>query len=165
MSPPRAAHSSPARVWIFLCPLVLAALIVSGCSSTSPSGARVTVSETIENKSLSDIRLAMIRVFQKHGYATATAHGRTLVFERMGDRWTRLAYGTWMSSAVWVRVKVDIVEARPGVNVLNLNVFRVTDKGDPSMEEETYFYGVKRKPFQAMLSEIKADLGAAAKGN
>jgi hypothetical protein len=133
-------------------------LLAVGCTSTSPSGSRVTVSETIENKPLSDIRMAVIKVFQKHGYSAATAYGRKLVFERVGNTWSKVAYGTWMDPTVWIRVKVDITEARPDVNVLNLNVYRVHDKGDPVLEEEIYYYGVKHKPFQSMLTEVKQSL-------
>jgi len=148
-------HRCAAAGWATL---LLALLIAGGCTSTSPSGNRVTVSETIENKSLSDIRVALIKVFQNHGYSAGTAYGRKLVFERVGNTWSKMAYGTWMDPTVWIRVKVEITEARPDVNVINLNVYRINDKGDPSMEEENYYYGAKRKPFQNMLAEVKRSL-------
>ena len=135
-------------------------LLLGGCQSTSPTGAKVAASSTITGRSLSEIRLATLEAFQKEGYTVPSAFGRDLVFEKRASGMTDLAYGGWMDPAVWLRVKVHIDEIKPGVNVLDCSVYRVLNRGDNILEEENRAYGTSNKPFKQLLAKIKAQLDA-----
>jgi hypothetical protein len=133
---------------------------LAGCQSTSPTGAKVMATTTINGRDLSDIRLAALETFKKAGYAPASAFGRDLLFEKRASGMTELAYGTWMSPSLWIRVKVRIEEIKPGMDVLDCTVYRVSDRGDSVLEEENTAYGMKSKPFKELLAEIKSRLDA-----
>jgi len=135
----------------------LATLLGAGCASTSPSGASVTSSLTVEGRTLEQIRLATIMVFQKNGYEVKSAFGRKLVFEKKAGAVNKVLYGGWMDASVWVRVKVRIEELKADVQVLDFNVYRVKDRGDPILEEEKETFS-KSKPFKELLAQIKAQL-------
>ena len=146
---------------IGLASLSVAFLVLSdGCQSTSPTGAKVMASTTVTGRSLSEIRMATLEAFQKEGYASTSAFGRDLVFEKRASGMTDLAYGSWMDPAVWLRVKVHIDEIKPGLNVLDCSVYRVQNRGDNILEEEKKAYGMKSKPFKELLAGIKSRLDA-----
>jgi hypothetical protein len=146
----------PASVLLAVCGLLLS----TGCQTTSPTGDSVMVFETIQGRSLSSIRLAALEVFQAGGYQVKSAFHRDLVFEQQGSTMSSIAFGSWAEPAIWLRVKLRIEELRPGVNALQCNVYRVQNRGDTILEEESRAYGKKKKPFQEMLRTIKAKLDA-----
>jgi hypothetical protein len=149
----------PRAFAIGLAMLLTACLILlSGCQSTSPTGAQVTASITITNHSLSDIRVATIEVFREAGYTVPSAFGRELIFEKRASTMTDVAYGGWMDPAVWLRAKVRIEEMKPDVNVLDCAVYRVQNHGDPTLEDEQRAYGMKSKPFKELLASVKTKL-------
>jgi hypothetical protein len=135
-------------------------LLLAGCQSTSPTGARVTASITLTGRALSDIRMATLKVFQEAGYAVASAHNRDLIFEKRAPGMTDVAYGSWMDPAVWMRVKIRIEEMSPEVSVLDCSVYRVQNRGDTILEEESKAYGTKSGPFKELLAKVKARLDA-----
>jgi hypothetical protein len=138
----------------------LGLLLTCGCTSTSPSGAKVTASLAITGRSLTEIRVASIEVFQKNAYEVKSAFGRNLVFEKYGGTMSTILYGTWMDPSVWFRIKLRIEEMRPGEHVLECNVFRVKDRDDPVLEEETRAYGKSSRPFKEILQQIKTTVEA-----
>ncbi len=140
--------------------LVVWLLLGAGCESTSPTGAKVTATTTVSGRSLSEIRMATLTAFQKAGYTVASAFGRDLVFEKRASGMTDLAYGGWMDPAVWLRVKVRIEELKPNVNALDCSVYRVQNRGDNILEEETKALSAKSKPYKELLADIKAKLDA-----
>jgi hypothetical protein len=140
--------------------LGLGLLLATGCTSTSPSGAEVTTSLTVKGKPLGEIRVAAIEVFQKAGYEVKSAFGRNLVFEQYGGKMNSMLYGGWMDPSVWIRVKLHIEELQTETNILECNVFRVKNRGDSILEEETRARGKSSKPFKKMLRDIQARLEA-----
>jgi hypothetical protein len=137
-----------------------ALLAWTGCQTSSPSGARVVATVTIEGRSLSEIRLAALGVFQQAGYGVASAFGRQLVFERRASQTTDILFGGWNEPKVWLRAKVRIEELKPGVHALDCTVFRVSDRGDSVLEEEKAAYAQRKGPFKDLLARIKARLDA-----
>jgi len=145
--------------WSNLCYL-LGALVVAGCKTADVPGGGYT-GVIIEGSTRDDIRVAAKTVFEKNGYTSAFVGIDEMVFEKQDGGMSSLAYGTWMSMAVWTRVKMDILDLPGGTSyILRAQAYRVTEKGDRVMEEETRMAKSRRKPFQEMLDEIKLRLGA-----
>jgi hypothetical protein len=135
-------------------------LLGTGCQTTSPTGDKVLAYETVEGRTLSEIRLATLEVFQKNGFAVKSAFGRDLIFEQKASTMSSLAFGAWMDPNVWLRVKIRIEEVGSGVDAIECNVYRVQNRGDNILEEEDRAYEKKKKPFQKLLTQIKEKLNA-----
>jgi hypothetical protein len=148
------------RVLVRWTPVLLGGfvLVAGGCRTTSPTGAKVTAAATISGRDLAAIRVATLDVFEKAGFAVMAVRGRDMVFEKKAGAMGALIQGGWSDPAVWMRVKLHIEELRPEVNVLECSVYRLSNKGDDILEEETYAYGARRGPYQALLDKIAARL-------
>ena len=131
-----------------------------GCSgtTTSPSGASVTASVTVQGQTLAAIRSATIEVFQKDGYALRPAPEGKLVFEKRAGKTASYAYGGFFDSGVWIRAKLDVRPIGENLRVIECVACRVRNHDDQFLEEEQTAPGVKRKPFEALLNEIKTKL-------
>jgi hypothetical protein len=137
-------------------------LVSGGCRSTttSPSGASVTASVTVAGKTLVAIRQAVLDVFQKNGYALRPAPGDRLVFEKRAGKTTSYAYGGLFNSDIWMRARVDVKPIGKEVRVIECEACRVRNRDDQFLEEELTS-GVRRKPFEELLSEVKSKLAAS----
>jgi hypothetical protein len=139
-------------------------LALTSCQTTSPTGAKVKATVTIQDRSLSEIRLATIEVFEENAYTVHSAHDRHLIFDKQGSALRSLAYGAWMDPTVWIRATVDIVSLGAHGNVLDCTVSYIQNRGDSILEEEQTSTGMKRGPFQKMLEAIKARLEESPAG-
>jgi hypothetical protein len=137
-------------------------LVLAGCQTTSPTGEKVTAFVTVEGRSLQEIRLATIEVFQAKGFQVGKTAKRDLVFERVGSTLSSVVYGSWMDPKVWVRVKIHIEETKPELNVVEGTVFYVQNRGDSILEEEGHAYSKSKQPLQEILAQVKARLAAPA---
>lgn len=101
------------------------------------------------------IKPVALEVFQQQGYQVARATPNQLEFDKPATRWDNLAYGNWVDSPLWLRVKVDLVpSAAPGCR-LECRVYLVRDKGNAT-EEELPLRHAKRTPYQELLDKIAA---------
>ena len=66
---------------------------------------------------------------------------------------TDITYGSWMDPTVWLRTKVRIEELSFEVSAIECTVFRVQNHADTILEEETWAYEKKRKPFEEILKK------------
>ena len=143
--------------------LMCVLLGMAGCRSTTPTGAKAAAFNIIEGHSLTQIRLAAIDVFRASGYTVASAYGRNLVFERRMTTMTDIAFGAWLDTTVWLRVKLRIEELNPDVNILECNIYRIVDHDNKAMEEEKEAYEMSHRPFKELLAKIKAKVESAPK--
>jgi len=131
-----------------------------GCASLqSPtSGSHAAV--TITGHGVTEVVLTTREVFAAHGFTLARAEPDRMIFERPGTKGEQVKYGSFGSSAVVVRAKVDLQEMGPESFFLRCNVFTVRDAGQSVLEDETRMMLMSAKSYQAMLDEVKAQLDA-----
>jgi hypothetical protein len=147
---------------------LLTALLCGGCSTSEPAppppSDRLVFVE-IHDRTPLEIAKATSEVFRRAGYTAVPLppnkdHG--LMFEKKGTSRDFMLYGAW-SGSVWYRVRLNIKTLEDKHHVLECDVFRVADHGDIRFEEETRV-SMTRKPYQALLDQIKTELNPASGG-
>ena len=134
-----------------------------GCKTADVPGGGYT-GVTIDGRSRDDIRVAARAIFLANGYANSQTGFDEMVFEKEEGGMSSLAYGTWMSMAVWTRVKLRIIDM-PGDRsyLLQAESYRVTNKGDQFVEEEKKTTRSNRKSLQRMIEDIRYQLDAESR--
>lgn len=140
--------------------LVLAWVAASGCSTTEHADAPVLASVVLRGNTPGQISSIATEVFKAHDYKV-TAEGRDrLVLEKKGSRMNNIAYGSWLSEdPMWVRVRVSIVPVEETAFRLQCRAWLVRDIGSAA-EEEIKIGRMHRRPYEEMLEEVAARLGA-----
>jgi hypothetical protein len=138
----------------------LSILVVAGagCQSTGKSDSSSFASVIIHGNTPGQIKPVALEVFQADGYQLDRADLYKLEFAKLGSHWDNFAYGNWIDSSTWVRVKLEIVPVPTTSCRVQCRAFVVRDKGS-STEEEIALSHMKRKPFQKLLDKIAAQLG------
>jgi hypothetical protein len=131
-----------------------------GCESTGSSTNNSHAALTIEGHSLTDVVVTTREVFQDRDYRLVGAETDRMIFERQGTRGEQVKYGSFGSSAVVMRVKVDLQEMGPESIFLRCNVYSVRDAGESVLEDETRILLARGKTFQDILEEIQTRLDA-----
>jgi hypothetical protein len=144
--------------WLGLSCLGLCWWAGSGCQTASPTGAPVMAFLQVEGHSVSEIRVAALQVFPTNGYQVKSAFGRDLVFERQASNLSSVTFGSWANPVVWLRIKLHIEELRAGVYILECNIYRVQNRGDNILEEESRAYEKSKKALRELLLQVKAKL-------
>jgi hypothetical protein len=139
--------------------LAAACMALFGCKSADKPASASFASVRIQGHTADQIRGATVVVFQQDGFTLAGAQRSDMVFEREASRWDQIAYGNWVSEApVWLRVKVSMVSLPPDTVRLQCQAYKVRNKGDPGGENEVRISGAHRKPYQALLDKVLAQM-------
>ena len=130
-----------------------------GCKSPSKPTAASFASVRIQGHTAEQIRAASVVVFQQEGYTALDGKRFELVFEKEGSRWDQIAYGNWVNEApVWLRVRVIMVPLSADTFRLQCQAYKVRNKGDPLAEDQVRIGDSHRKPYQALLDAVLAQL-------
>jgi hypothetical protein len=163
---PRCLNASPylpgAAAWLFLFTLCICGLLAGGCSSTKdkPESARFAAVEVVVHNT-EKLRSVTADVLHEHGYKAATGSVSTLVFEKQGSSLNNLAYGNWMGTGIWSRVKISFVPVSGDVFRLEAHAFLVRNKGEV-LEEEMPVSNIHSGQYQKMLNEIAKRLAPSS---
>lgn len=142
-------------VWmVFLWVLSLSA----GCSSTGSPGVNSHAAVTIKGHEVTDVVLKTREVFGEHGFSLTGAETDRMIFERPSTTAEQVKYGSFGSSGVVIRAKVDLEEMGPETFFLRCDIFSVRDAGQSVLEDETRMMLMKTKPYQSILDTVKAEL-------
>jgi hypothetical protein len=138
-------------IWIGL-GLFLA--IVTGCQTTSPSGAKVSASIIITNASVGDITVATMDVFAKAGYTPKSATAKTVLLEKPGGTMNNLLHSDWSGKGTVERVRIRILEYPSNAHLVECDAVIVSHPDEFVMEEEKHVLGTGQ--FQTLLEKVKA---------
>jgi hypothetical protein len=153
----KAGQELTAWLWaVFLLPCLVTG---NGCKSSAPEGTNPASGVVIEGYTVSEIRRAAISVFVKEGYELRQSFGREAMFEKRAGAMSDLAYGGWLSSKTWMRVKLKIEDHKPGGSLVTCDEYVVSGRGDAVFEEEQKPVSRHRGYYRKLLEEVKADLG------
>jgi hypothetical protein len=139
--------------------VAIASAALIGCKSPGKPASASFASVRIQGHTAEQIRAASVVVFQQDGYTLVDGHRPEMVFEKEGSRWDQLVYGGWVDAApVWLRVKVSVVPLTDDTIRLQCQAYKVHDKGDALSEDQVRIGNSHRKPYQALLDEVVAQL-------
>jgi len=147
------APKTPSGCLYFVAMLGLCCFITAGCHSLGDPGDKGGASVRIDGVSAIQIRDVAIQVFEENGYQTARKSLAGMVFEKQAKALANFAYGDWMGTPLWIRVKASLVPIDDRSFRLQCDAFRVHDKG-ASVEDEAKIKGVQSGPYQKLLDEI-----------
>ncbi len=139
---------------VVLCTLGL----LTGCSSTSSSGGASHAAVTIKGRGVTDVVLTTRSVFNDNGFVLARAETDRMIFERPATQSEQIKYGSFGSSGVVIRAKVDVQEMGPETFFLRCDVFSVRDAGQSVLEDETRLMLISAKKYQGLLNMVKSRL-------
>lgn len=135
--------------------------LLAGCSSTSSPGSRSHAAVTLRGHGVTDVVLTTREVFSDHGFTLAHAETDRMIFERPGTKSEQVKYGSFGSSGVVIRAKVDVQEMGPDTFFLRCDVFSVRDAGQSVLEDETRLMLISTKPYRTIMKEIQTRLAAS----
>jgi hypothetical protein len=143
------------RVRLALVSLVVCFVVGLGCKSVPTTGSSYMASVLFTNKTIAQIRVTTIEVFQTGGYRLKTMQTNELVLDKPGSTMENVLYGG-LSSGTWTRVKVRVRDAGPKGYCLEANAFRVDNYDDRALESERKM--LKSGFLQKLLDAVKARL-------
>jgi hypothetical protein len=151
-------------------PLLVSLLLVCatiGCKTQPPEPAPPECESLacVEITGYTPIEIArtISAVFREAGYQPAPLPANTnmmLMFEKEGSTSEMLVYGDWSGKKLWQRARIHIKSRDQQRHMVECDVFRVLDHGDPRFEEESKLSRLKRKPYQQLLDEVKTRLNS-----
>ena len=96
-------------------------------------------------------------VFQDNGYDLMPASAEAQVFEKKATALNNFAYGNWMDTAVWVRVRVSVVPVVDQVWRVQCHAYLLRDRGETT-EEEIKIGNLRSHPYQKLLEQVQKRL-------
>ena len=145
-------------------PVLLVIPILLGCqsSSTSPTSTATKppspksdalASVTVEAANETRVRVAVIRVFQQHGFEGREIYESAMVFEKRGSLGDDILRGSLLSQKTIERARILVVPDGPSRYRVDCYVFIVEYAGDRIMEEE---HRVRRRgSYPEWLEEVR----------
>ncbi len=127
--------------------------LLAGCHSTGPSGSSKLASVEIRWNTPGQISEVTSEVFEADGYEVARGGPTHLVFEKKASTMNNIAYGNWMDSAVWERVKASIEPVGEATFRLECQAYFVRDRGGTT-EEELKMGGMHSHTYQKLLDRV-----------
>jgi hypothetical protein len=115
---------------------------------------------TIKGHGVADVAPTVRDAFNDNGFVLARSETDRMIFERPATKGEQIKYGSFGSSGVVIRAKVDLQELSPETFFLRCDVFSVRDAGQSVLEDETRIMMVSAKSYQRILDEVKARLDA-----
>ena len=149
----------PAYLPLFAVALCLLAGLVTGCRSTDvPPEARFASVE-VRGGTPGQLCGTTTEVFQENGYDLMKATNYSLVFEKKASALNNIAYGNWVDTAVWVRVRVLVVPVSEQVWRIQCQACLLRDRGETT-EEELKVGKLRAHPYQKLLNAVQKRLGS-----
>jgi hypothetical protein len=143
------------RVRPTLLALAVCLVVGFGCSSAPKTGSSYMASVLFTNKTVAQIRVTTIEVFQADGYRLKTRQTNELVLDKPGSTMENVLYGG-LSTGTWTRAKVRVREVGPQVLCLEANAYRVDNYDDRALESERQM--LKSGFLQKLLEAVKVRL-------
>lgn len=143
------------RSWLISNWILALTMLLPACSTTEQAQRRVLATVDIRGNTPGQIQPVAVEVFQKDGYQLAQRTPSEMVFEKLGSGWHNLAYGDWMGTPIWVRVKLQVVPTTDETCRLDCRAYLVRDKGGAT-EEELPVGKSHHKDYQKLLDELVA---------
>ena len=162
MSHPRNSgnHKRPlafCRLLLHLLTLSLLACAAGGCrTADKPPGARFASVE-IRGNTPGQICGMTSEVFLNEGYELMQAKPDSLVFEKKATALNNFAYGNWMDTPVWVRVRLAVVPVSDQVWRMECHAYLLRDRGETT-EEEMKLTSLRSHPYQKLLDQVQKRL-------
>lgn len=107
------------------------------------------------NKTVAQIRVTSLEVFQADGYRLKSRQTNELVLDKPGSTMQNILYGG-LSSGTWTRVKMRVRDAGPKGYCLEADAYRVDNYDDRALESERKM--LKSGFLQKLLEAVKARL-------
>ena len=127
--------------------------LLTGCHSTEPPGGSHFASVEIRGNTPGQISEAAVEVFQSEGYEVAKGGPTHMVFEKKASAMDNFAYGNWLDTAVWERVKASIEPVSEATFRLQCQAYMLRDRGGTT-EEEIKLTGVHSSTYQKLLDRV-----------
>ena len=80
-----------------------------------------------------------------------------LVFEKKGSSMDNFAYGNWMDTAVWERIKIAVDAIGDQTFRLECQAYMLRDRG-ATLEEEVKLGGMHSLKYQKLLDQVAVRL-------
>ena len=139
--------------------ILLAALVATGCKSSSGGPAARFASVVIPDRSEALIRQTAVSVFRADGYESFESPGGGMAFEKRGSLANDIAYGGWIEDRTTrVRVKAEIILLPDGSHRLQCQVYMVQHAGDSFFQEEHKLSRLSAGPYRKILEEVATRL-------
>lgn len=154
-------HHGRLRDWLTLIVWLgsLTALtVLMGCETAGSSVSGSHAGVTIKGHGVTDVVLTTREVFADHGFTLARAETDRMIFERPGTKGEQVKYGSFGSTSVVIRAKVDVQEMGPETFYLRCDMFTVRDAGQSVLEDETRMILMRAKPYQSIMDEVATRL-------
>jgi hypothetical protein len=135
--------------------IVGSGLLSPGCSTTEQAQRRVLATVEIHGNTPGQIQPAAVEVFQKDGYQLAQRSASEMVFEKLGSGWHNFAYGDWLGTPMWVRVKLQFAPITDQGCRVDCRAYLVRDRGGAT-EEELPVGKSHHKDYQKVLDDLAA---------
>jgi hypothetical protein len=138
-------------------------LALTGCKSTDKPANAGFASVDLHGNTPGQIWNVAAEVFREHGYLVVRGGSDHCAFEQLGSKMDNFAYGNWLETKVWIRVKASLLPLGEAAFRLQCDVVVVRDRGG-STEEEVPAHGFRHGPYQKLLDEVAARLKPRAPG-
>ena len=141
--------------------LFLLALLAAGCSSVSgDAGTGSFAHVTIKGHTLPEVQAATDDVFRASGYEGGRAGPTKFQYWKGGSRADQYAYGGILASDGQISYRVDVTvrELDDSRILVQCDVFRLRQNGDPFFNDEVALRPFRSGPYQLLLNKIKGKL-------
>ncbi len=153
----------------FICwpALLLAAVVLAGCSSMDKPASASFASVIVSNQTPEKIRQATIAVFQDNGYQIFPQND-SLVFQRDATRRETIDYagfaGAHEGTKVVIRVRVNIRPKDPGAYWVECKAYAVCNPDQQIFESTTALFNFQSGPYQKLMNQVaqRAVMAASA---
>ena len=147
--------------------LLLAAVVLAGCSSMDKPASASFASVIVSNQTPEKIRQATIAVFQDNGYQIFPQND-SLVFQRDATRRETIDYagfaGAHEGTKVVIRVRVNIRPKDPGAYWVECKAYAVCNPDQQIFESTTALFNFQSGPYQKLMNQVaqRAVMAASA---
>jgi hypothetical protein len=149
--------------WMCLAVSLTCLWLLAGCKTSTPSPRLSDSLAYVEvtGRTPLEVAHAVSEVFREASYSPARLPANDdmrLMFEKETGKGDLVLFGDWSGKNLWHRVRINIKPLDAQRQLVECDVYRVLDRGDPRFEEESKLSTLKKKPYQEILDKVKARL-------
>ena len=142
------------------CLLALLWLAASGCKTYSGPPENNLALVTITNRPLAEVQTAVTNVFLAHGYTVGLVRDNSFTFTRKTGGMDHLIYGSYVfGDNVLIKAGVITRQMPDDTIGVSCNAWIDAAEDDPIFEGDHEKTALRKKPYQALLEEVKQKLG------
>lgn len=134
--------------------------VAAGCKTTDTARDGSLASVVINGRTADEVRQTTIEVFGWNGYK----HVSDLTFEKKGTQWDRMAYGSWLTDSVWIKIRAQINSRGEFSQVLGCDAYIVEDRDEGVMENERKLKFMMADECKKILDQIQRRLSLPQSG-